>query len=364
MKATAYLATRRETIISIVQLGTLPDNLSQAFKNKIRQLDIYPQFAASSLTCTTANNYTYILELALPALETVSWLTKTTHQDSQQVLYQADKIDPSCIQRIHVLNKAAEKRVRHYFNDDCPLDIIISTSLFPKKFSQFRSHSAFYNYSELPKLPKEGIKYLRKGDLLGSKMQTLVNTVNCVGVMGKGIAFHFKKEYPEMFKEYKKRCKQKEVQTGKPYLYKVTDKRWILNFPTKKHWRSKSQLQWIVDGLKYLGEHFQAWGIESIAIPPLGCGNGGLDWQQVQPLIDKYLRNTGVPIEVYMPFDHKPKKARAKTQSYLKFKPQNQAKSNLLLEKRKSKITLFRKSPTTTETESKKQKITKVNFNA
>lgn len=106
------------------------------------------------------------------------------------------------------------------------------------------------------------------GDIFESEAQTLVNTVNCVGVMGKGIALEFKKRFPDMFEDYVKRCDAKEVRLGRPYLFRRMFFPWILNFPTKDHWRSVSRLQDIVKGLEYLRQHYKKWGITSLAVPP------------------------------------------------------------------------------------------------
>ncbi|MDI6889399.1 MAG: macro domain-containing protein, partial [Thermodesulfovibrionales bacterium] len=116
------------------------------------------------------------------------------------------------------------------------------------------------------------------GDLFESECQTLVNTVNIVGIMGTGVALAFKKRFSDMFEDYVKRCNEGRVKLGEPYLYKRLVPPWILNFPTKKRWRSVSNLSDIIRGLKYLEQHYKEWGITSIALPPLGCGHGQLEW--------------------------------------------------------------------------------------
>lgn len=116
---------------------------------------------------------------------------------------------------------------------------------------------------------------MKSGNLLASSAHALVNTVNCVGVMGKGIALAFKRKYPEMFDDYVRRCDRGEVRLGEPYVYDAGN-RLILNFPTKDHWRAVSRLEDIVAGLEHLTKHYRAWGIRSLAVPPLGCGNGQL----------------------------------------------------------------------------------------
>ena len=127
-----------------------------------------------------------------------------------------------------------------------------------------------------------------KGDIFNSSAQVLTNAVNCVGVMGKGVALEFKKRYPSMFEDYKKRCELNQIKPGHLYLWE-NDKVQILNFPTKRHWQDQSLLSDIEDGLKFLANNYIDLGIDSLAMPAIGCGLGGLDWNQVKPLIDKYL---------------------------------------------------------------------------
>jgi O-acetyl-ADP-ribose deacetylase (regulator of RNase III) len=142
---------------------------------------------------------------------------------------------------------------------------------------------------------------VKVGNLLQSEAQTLVNTVNCVGVMGKGIALEFKQRYPQMFRDYKRRCTARGIKLGRPYLYKDLVGKWILNFPTKDHWRSAARLQDIVEGLEYLQEHYQSWGIRSLAVPPLGCGQGQLEWRIVGPTLYRCLCRLDIPVELYAP---------------------------------------------------------------
>lgn len=140
------------------------------------------------------------------------------------------------------------------------------------------------------------------GDIFKSDAQTLVNTVNCVGVMGKGIALEFKKRFPEMFKDYSEKCKANKIQVGTLYYYDDMFNNSILNFPTKNHWRSPSKLEDVISGLDYFIAHYQEWGITSIAFPPLGCGNGGLDWKVVGPIMYQKLLPLDIDIKIYAPF--------------------------------------------------------------
>lgn len=140
------------------------------------------------------------------------------------------------------------------------------------------------------------------GNIFDSSAQTIVNTVNCVGVMGKGIALEFKKRFPEMYMDYVQRCKRNEVKLGYPYLYKNSNTPWILNFPTKDHWRSISRLEDIIKGLEYLIKYYKEWGITSLAVPPLGCGQGQLEWRIVGPTLYRYLSHLDIPVELYAPY--------------------------------------------------------------
>ncbi|ERT04848.1 macro domain protein [Lyngbya aestuarii BL J] len=127
-------------------------------------------------------------------------------------------------------------------------------------------------------------------------VQTIVNTINCVGVMGAGLALEFQLRFPEMERDYVERCKKKEVKVGKPYLYRNYKRLWILNFPTKNHWRYPSKIEWIEEGLKYFATNYKRGGITSVAFPKLGCSNGGLAWADVSPLMEKYLQNLDIDV--------------------------------------------------------------------
>lgn len=140
----------------------------------------------------------------------------------------------------------------------------------------------------------------KKGDILKSDAEALVNTVNTVGVMGKGIALAFKKAFPDNFLTYKKACETGELVTGKLLVTRTNQllPKFIVNFPTKQHWRSKSKLAYIERGMEQLVHSIIENKISSIAIPPLGCGNGGLKWSDVKPVILSYLKNLPVDVTV------------------------------------------------------------------
>ena len=135
------------------------------------------------------------------------------------------------------------------------------------------------------------------GNIFDSPAQTLVNPVNTVGVMGKGLALEFKKRYPRMFEEYKKQCRDGWLYVGDLMFWRAKN-HFILNFPTKKHWKDPSSLIYIEAGLLSSANKYESYGISSIAFPKLGCGNGGLDWKVVKPVMERYLQE--LPIDAYI----------------------------------------------------------------
>lgn len=143
-----------------------------------------------------------------------------------------------------------------------------------------------------------------QGNLLEARAEALVNTVNTVGVMGKGIALMFKERFADNFRRYAAACKAKEVCTGKMFVTEVREldgPRWIVNFPTKQHWRGDSKMEWITEGLQDLRRFLIDNKVKSIAIPPLGAGNGGLDWAEVRPHIEEALAGLDTDIIVFEP---------------------------------------------------------------
>ena len=130
------------------------------------------------------------------------------------------------------------------------------------------------------------------GDILAEDAEALVNTVNCVGVMGRGIALQFKKAFPANFRVYAKACRRGEVRPGRMFVFEtgtLTNPRFIINFPSKRHWRGNSRIEDIEAGLKDLATVIRQRDIRSIAVPPLGAGLGGLEWSDVRPRIEAAL---------------------------------------------------------------------------
>ena len=144
------------------------------------------------------------------------------------------------------------------------------------------------------------VRFVR-GNLFDSQASALVNTVNCVGIMGKGIAYEFRRAYPAYHDDYVLRCRRHEVQLGHVYSYRERNKT-IVTFPTKQHWKSKSRLEDVEAGLAALRSLVQSEHLTAVAVPPVGCGNGGLAWSDVKPLVERHLGDLdGVDFEVYEP---------------------------------------------------------------
>lgn len=165
--------------------------------------------------------------------------------------------------------------------------------------------------------------------IFDSPAKTLVNTVNTVGVMGKGIAKEFKAAYPEMFAEYQRLCEDGTLGIGNLWLYKRPHK-WTLNFPTKRHWRSPSKPEYVEAGLRKFAGIYRQARITSISFPQLGCGNGDLDWEtQVKPLMREYLGD--LPIEIFIhpnhpgPLGELEHRSRKATRAWLRSRPRSLA---------------------------------------
>ena len=145
------------------------------------------------------------------------------------------------------------------------------------------------------------IEYIQ-GNIFNSPAQVIVNTVNTVGVMGKGLALSFKKRYPDMFEAYRKACEKHQFTIGKLMLFYAPD-HWILMFPTKENWRNPSKIEYIEAGLSKFVTSYADKGITSIAFPKLGCGNGELSWDVVKPIMEKYLKPLPITIYIYVGMD-------------------------------------------------------------
>lgn len=213
-------------------------------------------------------------------------------------------ISPDFINTIYVASHEVAERARLVFSQ--PIPIVPEPNMFFQPTRQIHITKGLF---------------LLEGDMLFSKTQTLTISVNTVGVMGKGLASRTKYQFPDVYVFYQDACRQKLIQTGKPHLYKressLDDQlasdplptpnanKWFLLFPTKRHWKEKSDLKGIIEGLEWLGNHYKSEGITSLAVPALGCGLGGLEWRDVGPIICQQLSKLDIPVRVYLPREQK-----------------------------------------------------------
>lgn len=144
---------------------------------------------------------------------------------------------------------------------------------------------------------------VKRGNIFDSQCQTLVNTVNCDGVMGAGIALEFKLRQPEMFQQYVEHCKLGRIEIGKLWIYhpppESRERRWVLNFPTKKHWKNPSRMEYLEAGLSKFMQTYSGRGIQSIAFPLLGASNGGIPEERSLDVMQQYLSRCDIPVEIY-----------------------------------------------------------------
>lgn len=177
--------------------------------------------------------------------------------------------------------------------------------------------SIFFQPSSISRIDDNLV--LVQGDMFFSQMQTLTISVNTVGIMGKGLASRAKYQFPDVYVVYQDACRSKKIKPGKPYVYKrerpidselaedstafttANSKKWFLLFPTKRHWRDSSKIDDIEEGLRWLDKNYKTEGIESLAVPALGCGLGGLDWQEVGPLMCGHLSTYDIEVGIYLP---------------------------------------------------------------
>lgn len=214
-------------------------------------------------------------------------------------------IPPSEIHSVYAANPSVAERIRPATSGlPYPVEVVVE----PHMFFQPHRHGAITD-----KL------FWVDGDMFFSQMQTLTVSVNTVGVMGKGLASRAKYQFPDMYVVYQDVCKDKTLVMGKPYLYKregsldedladeplsmpnLNANKWFLLFPTKNHWKEGSDPAGIERGLQWLVDNYQAEGIQSLAMPALGCGLGGLDWKDMGPLMCNYLSKMNVQASIYLP---------------------------------------------------------------
>lgn len=222
------------------------------------------------------------------------------------------------IDSVYVASEEISNQVKKITNFD---NVINEANLF------FRP-----NYSQI--LPQTNITLIQ-GDMFFSYAQTLTISVNTVGIMGKGLASRAKNQFPDMYVQYQAACKSKKIKAGKPWIYKreilmdeeLADQpaslakpngmRWFLLFPTKRHWRDNSRLDDIEQSLSWLLKNYKKEGITSLSLPALGCGLGQLNWQQVGPLMCKYLVQMNIAIKIYLPREGSIKDKKYLTKEFL-----------------------------------------------
>lgn len=214
-----------------------------------------------------------------------------------------DRIPPEYLHTIYVANHTVADKVKQFIRSST-IPVVPEPTMF---FQPLRNICVIGNL------------YLVEGDMFFSQMQTLTISVNIVGIMGKGLASRAKYQFPDVYVFYEDLCRKKILQLGKPYVYKretfvdteladdpfsfpnPNSNKWFLLFPTKQHWRQKSTLEGIETGLQWVCNSYQNEGIQSLAVPALGCGLGGLDWHDVGPLMCQYLAQLTIPVRIYLP---------------------------------------------------------------
>lgn len=212
-----------------------------------------------------------------------------------------EAVPPTEIHSVYVVSQEISECIRRQLSS---VEVVVEPHMFfqPRRRAAITSHLSWVD-----------------GDMFFSQMQTLTISVNTVGVMGKGLASRAKYQFPDMYVVYQDVCKKKQLTMGKPYLYKreasldsdladeplslpnLNANKWFLLFPTKTHWKQSSDITGIERGLQWLVENYQTEGIQSLAVPALGCGLGGLDWKEIGPLMCRYLCQMQIQVAIYLP---------------------------------------------------------------
>jgi O-acetyl-ADP-ribose deacetylase (regulator of RNase III) len=229
-----------------------------------------------------------------------------------------ERVPPDFIECIYVASDANIEEIRNVVRQNVQrsIDVVSEAYMFFKPQKQIEL---------IPNVT------LIEGDMFFSQMQTLTVSVNTVGVMGKGLASRAKYQFPDVYVAYQDLCKSKKLKTGKPWLVtretslvsdlsetpQLNDEQtWFLLFPTKEHWRENSQIDYVIDGLKWVEDRYQEWGVKSLALPALGCGLGKLTWEEVGPIMCSAVANFDIPVCVYLPTE-KPIPAEQLTKEFL-----------------------------------------------
>ena len=299
--------------ITLVRSDGVEVNATDVLVNKYVRLISDPTAHLSAYEGNLAS--VFIVEVDPKVLERTDVLKIKHISDGAFEHLKMIMVDPGSVRRVHVIAPGVEHKLRALTTGKGFSTPIATTPALFHSGGAGKEVAADLSFDfeiAMPPPPTpataaapaaQGSITICKGDLLRSRMQTLVNTVNCVGVMGKGIALAFKRQYPAMFQEYRAKCTRKEVTLGVSYCFRLVNGKIIVNFPTKGHWRENSKLAEVEAGLQHLLANYRQWGITSMAIPPLGCGNGNLSWDEVLPLMRRYLSQMNIPIEIYAPHE-------------------------------------------------------------
>jgi hypothetical protein len=246
------------------------------------------------------------LEVIANQIETIWWEAVPGKRKSMAECLVPDRVPSEYLECVYVANHDVAAKVKKIIGESLP--VIPQAAMFfqPTKTVEVT----------------EKLQVL-EGDMFFSKMQTLTISVNCVGVMGKGLAARAKYLFPDVFVYYNDLCRKKRMKLGKPFLYKpdyslpdqLADEpttlsdadatRWFLLFPTKDHWRDRADLLGIEKGLEWIADNYRELGLKSVALPALGAGLGGLEWKQVGPLICSHMSELDIPVRVYLPAERK-----------------------------------------------------------
>lgn len=267
---------------------------------------------------TTGNAASLATEIRQPTAKLITQIKKNTFKDwwstiddsKREIMAEClvpDRVPPELIDTIFVANHESRDKLLNLLPKS-NMSVVVQ----PKLFFQATKQIAL-----TPRLT------VIEGDMFFSEMQTLTVSVNCVGVMGKGLASRVKYQYPDVYVFYQDVCKRRVLRMGKPFIYKRefspmespaadTDDNgngahrvWFLLFPTKQHWRQNSDVNGIAQGLEWVKANALKEGIQSLALPALGCGLGNLEWKEVGPLMCQALKELNIPIQIYLPTEKK-----------------------------------------------------------
>jgi len=296
--------------------------ISERNKDELVILALRPQLLDLPGVLVSTGNAASLLSEVLPAQEGLARLGEIRpilksdwwrEEDGSKRKIMAECLVPGAIspEHIHSIYVASEKAVAEL------------RAQIPTRMEIVREPHMFFQPTRVLAIVPEQL-FLVDGDMFFSQMQTLTISVNTVGVMGKGLASRAKYQFPDTYVVYQDVCRQKVLQMGTPYLYRretsfeqaladdphslqdLNSNKWFLLFPTKRHWREAADAEGIEQGLQWIRNNYQHEGIQSLAVPALGCGLGGLKWREIGPLMCRYLSNLDIQVSIYLPREEMP----------------------------------------------------------